>query len=340
MIKSIDFDSAKGMFSHSDKIICIDENGEGTFEVCFKYKPKRQNISNTIAPSSLISDFLKKDGKAVDYILTNLEQKYENYYLDNLTSYFSLATGEGKVYINIDLNYRHHLVMETGIDWIAKFSPKFFILNLFEVINTYDSIFTVDMDSADDDLNRSLWIWYQSTNEMTFGETLSIFKEELTKIVNLTVRKLDNIHWVEEYNSNEVLFQKDFLGPLFRRMNFMEVIYTHGPREYGKDYVLSEIDKFGNILYTVVQAKSGDIRSSDNKLIEKLVSQATSAFKIPYKTDDTELKRYTNKCIIAASGTITEQAKLEIRSRLPVEIRSNLFFLSKNNLLTLLDRYI
>lgn len=340
MIKTINFDSVNKMFSHPDNIISVDENSTDMYEICFKHQPKDQNISDTIDPTSLVSEFLKKDGKAVDYIITNLENRYNNYYINNLTSFFNLATWKGKVDININLNYRHDLVMETGIDWIAKFSPKFFILNLYEVIKTYDSSFTVDMEYADDDINRSLWIGYQSTTELTFGDILSKFEEELTKIVNLTIRKLDNIHWIEEYSKNEVLFQKEFLGPLFRRMNFTEVIYTHGPREYGKDYVLSEIDKFGNVLYTAIQAKSGDIRSSDNKLIEKLVSQATSSFKIPYKTDDTELKRYTNKCIIAASGSITEQAKLEIRSRLPIEINTSLFFLGKNDLLTLLDRYI
>lgn len=42
-------------------------------------------------------------------------------------------------------------------------------------------------------------------------------------------------------------------------MGFESIIFNHGTKEFGKDYILSEMTKIGKIRYYGVQVKAGNI---------------------------------------------------------------------------------
>lgn len=49
-------------------------------------------------------------------------------------------------------------------------------------------------------------------------------------------------------------FIQKFLIPLLQRLGYQVVNY-HGQREFGKDLVFSEVDRFSNVVYHGLQAK-------------------------------------------------------------------------------------
>ena len=59
---------------------------------------------------------------------------------------------------------------------------------------------------------------------------------------------------------DENKYTNEIIIPLLRKMGYMEVTYNHGIREFGKDIIFSEFDKFGNKRYYAAQIKVGDIK--------------------------------------------------------------------------------
>jgi hypothetical protein len=59
-------------------------------------------------------------------------------------------------------------------------------------------------------------------------------------------------------NENELVY------PLLRRMGFLLVRYTHGKKEYGKDFTFSENTPFGTHRHYGLQAKAGNISGGVN----------------------------------------------------------------------------
>ena len=58
--------------------------------------------------------------------------------------------------------------------------------------------------------------------------------------------------------ANEADFLARFIIPLLYRLGFSVVVNYHGQREFGRDLVLGEIDRFGHVLYYGLQAKYVD----------------------------------------------------------------------------------
>ena len=55
--------------------------------------------------------------------------------------------------------------------------------------------------------------------------------------------------------ADEAGFITRFVLPLLQRLGYSLVVNYHGTREFGKDLVFGEIDRFGHVVYHGMQVK-------------------------------------------------------------------------------------
>jgi len=72
------------------------------------------------------------------------------------------------------------------------------------------------------------------------------FCDDLEKLVE---RKFKGDYWIPEFETDEMLFCKLYLTPFFKKMGFEQVIFNHGNKEFGKDYILVTNNIFGETEY-------------------------------------------------------------------------------------------
>ena len=110
------------------------------------------------------------------------------------------------------------------------------------------------------------------------------------------------------FNKNkEAGFISDVLIPLLHRLGFSVVVNYHGTREFGKDLVFGEIDRFGHIRYHGLQAKYVDsigLRDSDD-----LIADCRQAFASPFKHPHTNEEQRINTFYAVNGGSISDQAR-------------------------------
>jgi hypothetical protein len=118
-------------------------------------------------------------------------------------------------------------------------------------------------------------------------------------------------------------FREEFIKPLLVRSGFVGISNQHGRQEFGKDYVFSEIDAFGQFRHLVVQAKHLE-KIGQGKGVDDLVSQIEQCFYVEYTLPfaPTE-KRFVSAVYVFNSGEITDNAETQIRSRLKKEFAAN-----------------
>lgn len=114
-------------------------------------------------------------------------------------------------------------------------------------------------------------------------------------------------------------------------MGFEQVIFNHGNKEFGKDYILTTKNIFGKTEYYGVQAKAGNMSGAATSNINEITNQINMGFNIPYKLVDGK-EIYITKMIIAISGIFTDNAKMVIQSSVEKYKFANTIFLSKKEL--------
>lgn len=123
-------------------------------------------------------------------------------------------------------------------------------------------------------------------------------------------------------------------------MGFSHVRYTHGTQEFGKDFTFSEKSPFGTYRYYGLQAKAGDLRGTATSKIHEIVNQANLAFGIPYKElNDLNNERYISTFVIAISGVFRGNVRDIILNMIHVDKKGSIYFLDKNAVLELIDKY-
>ena len=145
--------------------------------------------------------------------------------------------------------------------------------------------------------------------------------------------------WKQEYEKDETLFCEEVLAHLLRKMGFESVRYTGGTREYGKDFVFSELTKFGDLRRYGLQAKAGNISGEVNSEIDKILGQIPDAFKISYHDLGSREERYISTFIVAISGHFTENAEKKIRDKTPERFARHVYFWDKEKILSLIAKY-
>ncbi len=107
---------------------------------------------------------------------------------------------------------------------------------------------------------------------------------------------------------NESDFSLHVVLPILRKLGFTNVKYNHGKREYGKDFVFARLSEFDDLEHWGAQIKFGDVNGGIKSQIEELISQADSAFKMPFYNIYTRRKERISKFAIIISGKYTENA--------------------------------
>lgn len=147
--------------------------------------------------------------------------------------------------------------------------------------------------------------------------------------------------WRIEYErkGNESLFCQEVLGPLLRRMGFLDVRYTHGSGEQGKDFTFAEMTKWGELRYCALQAKAGNVKGGVNSEINGLLGQVSDAFENDYDILGDGSPKHISTFIIAISGSFTENAEKKIKNKVRRAIVGSVHFLDRERILGLISRY-
>ena len=93
----------------------------------------------------------------------------------------------------------------------------------------------------------------EHTLTFTEIEIIETAQETIVRVDEAFAKSIENSFEGEKplsfYTGKEELFTKNLLKPLFKKMGFIDVKYTHGPHEFGKDLVFYESDKFNRRRY-------------------------------------------------------------------------------------------
>lgn len=163
--------------------------------------------------------------------------------------------------------------------------------------------------------------------------------KDLKVLLHAAEVALSGLAWKDEYAKDEDLFCRELLYPLLRRMGFSFVRYTHGKKEYGKDFTFSENTPFGQHRHYGLQAKAGDVSGAVNAPIDELLGQIADAFAMPYYELGSKDPRFISTFIIAISGRFTENAREKIVEKMPKGVIGSVYFLDRDRITELVERY-
>lgn len=162
---------------------------------------------------------------------------------------------------------------------------------------------------------------------------------DLKSLIHAAQVALSGLGWKDEFSLKEDPFCRELLYPLLRRMGFIFVRYTHGKREYGKDFTFSELTPFGHYRHYGLQAKAGDVSGGVNAAIEEILGQIADAFAMPYYEVGSKEPRYISTFIIAVSGKFTENAREKIVEKMPKGVIGSVYFLDRERITELVERF-
>lgn len=228
-----------------------------------------------------------------------------------------------------------YIYLGDEVDYYKDWSYKVFMKNLKSVCDSIDDVYVNNYDDCEEREFRAFFLatLININNYKNFNEVYTEMGERCSDLVRIAENKLKGIDWDEKYEKNEKLFCDVFLTQFLKSYPFKSVRYTHGNKEFGKDYILEFENIFKNKEFYGVQAKAGDITGGASGLVQTIVSQINMAFEIPYKTLNEEI--YISKLIIATSGRITENAKEIIKSQLERYKFTNTIFMDKQTFISL-----
>lgn len=230
--------------------------------------------------------------------------------------------------LNLDSRYTHHSWKTTT------YNPRIILKRLTTLL---DAEFTQIGSSIDED-DIELIFERNKESYLTIEDFILDAITKLKKAEQLAVWELTGFKWKADYYANESLFSKEIIAPLLRNMGFKKIVYHHGHREYGKDFIFSEMDKFGNYVHYAMQVKAGDVNGKVNGQIDELIGQIDDAFKIPFKREN-EPDYYISGFYIVISGKFTENAIEKIRNKIPKEYLGSVQILDKDRVIELLASY-
>jgi hypothetical protein len=128
--------------------------------------------------------------------------------------------------------------------------------------------------------------------------------------------------------SKEQGFREEFIKPLLVQMGFVGISNKHGSQEFGKDYVFSEVDRFGHFRHMAVQAKH-EKKIDQGPKVDGLISQVRQCFNSSYTLPSAPLdRRHVAAVYVFNTGEITPNAERQIIDSLPREQGSNTHFFS------------
>jgi len=110
--------------------------------------------------------------------------------------------------------------------------------------------------------------------------------------------------------ASEADFTNGLLIPLLERLGFTLIADYHGTREFGKDVVFGEVDRFGHIRYHGLQAKYVESLSLSGS--QSLIDDCRQAFDNPFRHPNTGQRERIACFYIVNGGTFSEVARENI----------------------------
>jgi len=107
--------------------------------------------------------------------------------------------------------------------------------------------------------------------------------------------------------NKEFQFRDEFVMPLLIRLGFGIVVNYHGQREFGRDVIFGDVDRFGHVVYHGMQIKyEASISLSDS---HSLVQDAEQGTHNPFKHPQTGRQEFISCFYVANAGDISDQAR-------------------------------
>lgn len=132
--------------------------------------------------------------------------------------------------------------------------------------------------------------------------------------------------------TNEASFRTNFVKPLLNKLGFFLVAEYHGRREFGKDFVFSELHRFGGIRHYAAQVKH-ERTIGLGKAADDLLTDINQAFANPFTLPDSPREAYISSFYIFNSGSITDEAKDDLIQRVrKTPYGENVYFLDGERL--------
>ena len=229
------------------------------------------------------------------------------------------------------------LCLQPNKYWEGNWGLSTFLATLSDVIKETEDLRVESLNIETD--WKELEVSFYAATDFNFKDQLQIYSTRLKELIKQAERILSGAVWRKEYESDEKLFSTEILYPLLRKMDFIDVRYTHGQREYGKDFTFSEQTKFGNLRHFGLQAKAGNIRGNVNSDIDEIIGQLNDSFSMPYHEVSANESRQISTFIVAISGTFTDNAKDKIVNKIPNYFKGSVYFLDRDKITELIERY-
>lgn len=174
-------------------------------------------------------------------------------------------------------------------------------------------------------------IYFPLEDESLYSKIREFLVDMRSKLISVEER-IRGFQWRPEYDKDEGLFTTELLIPLFGKMGYNHVRYNHGPREFGKDILLSETTKLYNTRNISVQVKAGNVSGKASTLIDTLISQIKDSFDVPVEGPGLTKQFRISEVYVVISGSYSENAKDKINAKLPSSLSASVYFLDKEDI--------
>ena len=221
--------------------------------------------------------------------------------------------------------------------WEGRFGLATFIRAAAEQVAFHESL-SVTHTEVDDDW-KAITIASPIKDSDGITDSINSIASLLAAVLRDAEIALAGLSWKPGYQTDEDLFCRELLHPLLRRMAFLHVRYTHGKKEYGKDFTFSEMTSFGTMRHYGLQAKAGNISGEVNSETDELLGQIADAFAMPYYSIGSNEPHFISTFIIAISGHFTENAREKIVQKMAKGLVGSVFFLDRESLDELIERF-
>lgn len=234
----------------------------------------------------------------------------------------------------INIEFQYHFPNK---HWEGKWGHSLYLETLRDQVDFFDNVTVSDIELEDD--YKRIHLLFTHPAIINLEDAISIDSEVINRAIKQTELTLSGVAWKTEYQTDEDLFCREILEPLLRRMQFLAVRYTHGKKEYGKDFIFAELTPFRDIRYYGLQAKAGDVSGRVNSAVDELIGQIDDAFSMPFYELGSKSPCYISVFIIAISGRFTENARDKIAQKINPGLTGSVYFLDRDKIQELIERY-
>jgi len=112
---------------------------------------------------------------------------------------------------------------------------------------------------------------------------------------------------IYEGANKEFRFRDEFVMPLLMKLGFATVVNYHGQKEFGRDVIFADSDRFGHPVYYGIQVKYE--ASISQTASHELVNDAIEATTHPFKHPGTGSEGYISCFYVANAGTFSDNAR-------------------------------